>query len=144
MTMVSRLFARCTKAADAGADKRIFCDCELTLLKEDNSAHEDVLGFLIAAQRQGYEIILISTNVNFVQFAVEDCLSDNGYSSDRFGYVQPKCNAYGTKAFIVIDDKPESVSGIETQYSLLPDDPSIPYMTAQLTSGGSLQITPSV
>ncbi len=122
-------------AGDPKADKRIYCDCELTFLREDNSVNDVALRFLNAAQKQGYEIILISSQPNFVQFAVEDGLADCGQAGDCFGNVQPKESAYGTKAFLAIDDKPESVEGIDAQYVLIPNDPRLVRMTEQLEAG---------
>ena len=124
-------------AGDPKADKRVYCDCELTFLREDNSVHPNVLAFLNAAQKQGYEIILISSQPNFVQFAVEDGLDDCGHPGDCFGDVQLKESADGKKAFLVIDDKPESVEGIKAQYVLTPNDRRLARMTEQLEAGQS-------
>lgn len=120
---------------DRNADKRIFCDCQGTLLKGDLSLNKPVLKFLVAAKKSGYLVTLVSSRANLVQMAVEDCLEDYGLPSDHFGDVELKQDFVGKGAFIVIDDMPQTMSGVSAAHVLLPDDPRIAPMTKKLDAG---------
>jgi len=129
---------------DDSTHKRIFCDCENTLINADLSINLAVLEFLKAAKESGYEIILVSDNMNLIQMPLEDCLGDYGLPCNHFGDVELKQDFVGYKAFLVLDDKPETMNHVDAQHVLDPSDPRLRQMTANLKACKSLGLSASV
>lgn len=127
--------------------KRIFCDCQGTLLGEcfDGGFNDELFDFLKLAHDRGYEITIFSTKPFMVEDPIEDYLEERFGNRLIFGEVRHKKDySILMRGFIAFDDDHAS-HGMRIKHELEPNDPAIKRMTMQLESGRALDqvsITP--
>lgn len=139
MTKMTGFFGGCAEALSGKGAQRILCDCNGTLINEDQSLNEALFLFLKAAKESGYEVVLVSDHLAMTQMIIEDLMEDRGFSADYLGNVHPKRDYAWHGAFIVFDDHPESQGGVFAEHVMLPDDPRISDMTEKLKLGTGLK-----